>query len=743
MRCFPILLVALICTAAHPAAGQAPLAQSGAPLSESGASPATPVMVSAAQVYLACRSDLSAPAASALRSFCNDLRLPNRLEEVLNIGKQWTGVTPPLPADIESAARDAVKPAQREGDALLQGLSPFLGGVTFGLDSAVIRPGVGVIVDSMAAGLLRELAAEPGKVFRVRGYADARLRGDTNEDAVLAYQRALALREALAQRGVPLANMVPDYQVLNRQVVLNQAQRVAPHGPGGRNADADLGLARQAAVLPEQPSAPASTGSANSSTPAISGLDPGSLALALTDALIERADRELQQFVLASAAEKICERARELLEQTCRYFEGGLNATYQPSTMTLQSTIRSDVQRLPETALMMAWRVQFAGPLAQDDEARQKALLAWYLLRTIDRVRRGEDAIEVVGGLHTWALPQIGAIQNQVKFPAVEFVQNFSRLTSILDTARVQLTQVASGVEINADTALLYSLKALAVQRPEIRTRIDQLVEAWAAVEQHTKTMRALRTSILAARDSARAKDRAVLYTEFLNTAGSLVLAAAERGLDPAQRAEFVTGFDNVRALTTAVGAGEYRVAVHRLADLLTEYDLEARPDGWNHCGVPKPAAPVAANGAAPAPPKECGQLPGLRVLSLVVDVSEAENQQALNSAFRRFVGQGGSFRRKRQGTGSYLFANAYVGLGGGFETVQLTDGEAGTSDDEPTSRYIGVSLPVGAEFGTPLGSGWSASIFVPIMISEPWPHNGLAWRKRLRMSVQTGYPSS
>lgn len=548
MRCFPILLVALICTAAHPAAGQAPLAQSGAPLSESGASPATPVMVSAAQVYLACRSDLSAPAASALRSFCNDLRLPNRLEEVLNIGKQWTGVTPPLPADIESAARDAVKPAQREGDALLQGLSPFLGGVTFGLDSAVIRPSAGVIVDSMAAGLLRELAAEPGKVFRVRGYADARLRGDTNEDAVLAYQRALALREALAQRGVPLANMAPDYQVLNRQVVLNQAQRVAPHGPGGRNADADLGLARQAAVLPEQPSALAATGSATSSTQAISGLDPGSLALALTDALIERADRELQQFVLASAAEKICERARDLLEQTCRYFADG-NVTYQPSTTTLQSTIRSDVQRLPEAALLMAWRVQFAGPLAADDEARQKALLAWYLLRTIDRVRRGEDAIEVVGGLHAWALPQIGTIQDHVKFPAVEFVQNFSRLTSILDTARVQLTQVASGVEVSADTALLYSLKALAVQRPEIRTRIAQLVEAWAAVEQHTKTMRALRTSILAARDSARAKDRAVLYTEFLNTAGSLVLAAAEHGLNPAQRTEFVTGFDNVRAL--------------------------------------------------------------------------------------------------------------------------------------------------------------------------------------------------
>jgi hypothetical protein len=222
-----------------------------------------------------------------------------------------------------------------------------------------------------------------------------------------------------------------------------------------------------------------------------------------------------------------------------------------------------------------------------------------------------------------------------------------------------------------------------------------------------------------------------VLYSEFLNTAAGLVLAVAERGLDLPDRTDFVTSFDNVRALTTAVGSGEYRVAIHRLADVLTDFQLVAGADQWGQCGAQIPAAAVAparpvADGepaapiapAAPAAPvdDDCTRLPGLRVLSLVVDVSEAENEQDLNSAFRRFVGQGGSFRRKRNGTNWFAFANAYVGLGRGREVVELTQEEAGDGEERRSSTYISLSLPVGAEVGYPIGKGWSASVFVPVI---------------------------
>lgn len=196
----------------------------------------------------------------------------------------------------------------------------------------------GRILAGTAAGQLASLPAyRNGAIVEVIGHAD-------RNDTLIAARRAAALKAALVDAGIQSEQIL----TATSRVPLEQGAATAFQGADRR----DWFTIRDDGAT----SALQSTTAPNSGGGLGLSLGWEAVAQAATDAIVARAERELQQYMLVSFGRRVCAVAKDTLRSTCLALQDSSEERYLPSLGTLRTLVQQDVEWLPERSIAVLLR---------------------------------------------------------------------------------------------------------------------------------------------------------------------------------------------------------------------------------------------------------------------------------------------------------------------------------------------------------------------------------------------------
>jgi outer membrane protein OmpA-like peptidoglycan-associated protein len=689
-------------------------------------------VVSARQVYLACRwaarpSDApggapAGPAKQTVEAFCRDFQLPTARRARLSAtwARAWALRGVPEAKVIEDFAR---KQAEDDKAAAAAAATARLdlpeGRFEFGPGSAVLSGADSARVRTLAAFLL----AHPGLRLDVTGYASAAPRpGDDRVNTKLAALRALAVQGALLAADVPPDRIHAQsygYDAANEKEVTAIARAAArPQVPRERLAQvAVIGATPQtvarsatsdvlAASVVRPGSAPGAATPGDARAAAVAapratargGVDVSTILIGVTDFVLAKASAQVQAYAVGQVGRTLCTPispprdslnfARAYLGETCRLFDTAAVAQYRPGLGTFRVAMRRDLGTLPDRVI----RLGLQGGALVDPSRAEVAAAVLYTLRTLERIERGADPVLLVArdGGAAWASDVLGTkpLGASVRGTAARM----AGFLSAVEFAKLDLPEVwASGGGVTADSVLTYAARAFAVnERPNLEKHVAAVDSLSVLVGPLWEN--ALRVYELAAViDSARRDladagrwgagaesygGRVARYAGLVAASADLVEAATLWAPGVMPEANLARARDlaaDARALSVAAATERYVDAAAALLRLVE--------------GV----APLESNPTA----RERYRV-ALRVVAFAGDVAQAEDASGVGQALERFSSPDAGVRRKRAPARSpFAYLNAYAGALAGRETV----GGPGAA------AFAGPTLPVGVELGRSCGS--------------------------------------
>ena len=714
-----------------------PAALLALPLACLAATPATAQQqprATAAHVFLACRYQPPTPVPSdtelKIQGFCRGMRVPLPGVEFTAHDLDWWKNDGSRIPDAGTIIRYAQLAAEQTDQAhgWLQGDPITKNQILFEtgqweltdqhrrvLQEAIQRMEQRLTDPSRGAG------AEPR--FRIVGYSDA-IGGASEANLAVARKRAQAIQNYLVERSPQLAPYLDAVAV--------------PRLDPAHNTESQASLSKSAAVL----EAPLATGvaqdfaAAAASPPAFAGTGTSALLVGVTDVLIERANEQLQVHVMQEVTTTLCRHHETLIRQTCTLFPQGETGAYPPTVRMLRSALRDDLRTLPRSLASNA--ILTGIPADAAPAKRDQAVLALFLLDLIGSQQAVGDPVDALAAFPAWAQrlpvhlrvgPATPAMAHLAEF--AEFVTAARAAHGQLQSYRPLILQRDSGQAIPADTVYLYALRALAVNSPEtlgkVRnglTTVERLLYARRQADTYLQSIREVRSRLreIPAGTAEQRAARVALYAELMTGVANTAMAPFQFGLEAEVRDRAAGIAIPVRNLAVGVATEDYEMALHGLVGMVNALaDGRAVVERWNSCtSAARRAAARAvpgeggeggvACGAQPLDTRSLLDTPQLRVLSFAVDVSEAEDADAVRTSFRNFIGQGSGYRRKRAGKReNYLFANAYVG--GVFGSEELSGADPGRDES-----YVGAYLPIGLEYGRPVGRKFSLGGFLQVL---------------------------
>jgi hypothetical protein len=470
------------------------------------------------------------------------------------------------------------------------------------------------------------------------------------------------------------------------------------------------------------------------------------VAQAAADALVDRAARELQQYVLVAFGSQLCtdERKQTFVETCTLMLEPKL---YAPSLETLRGVLRSDAVSLPERAMnrllsrhfdvraeraaltslqqalssvppasavpadverhrkeidsltneSTAAREALEGRITRLGPSAERAVLALYALHFARRVQRGEHPAEVLIGFPAWRKEFAGpasGLDYVASRPSVERMERLARFVGAARDAAEDL-RALSGGSIAADTIYRYAALQLIASveeddRQVLAGGLQQVLDVQRRIETDLASLDTIRTqlqALLQQGDSAAAQRRE-LYARAIDA--FVRTATAELHLGDGLAAEdTVARFQqNVSSLVFAIQMRAYRDVLQNslvlLQGMVPTDSTSCKPQSCNHF-----------------------LRESVRLLSLATDISEAQSQDELRQAMSRFVSDGSTIdAKRREGPAAGVHLNAYPGIGVGWR--------------KHASPAMLLRAPVGVEFvfrDVSRGrSGFALSVFTQII---------------------------
>jgi len=688
--------------------------------------PRSPTKVSAEQVFLACRyrapTEVPSVTEVALQDFCRGARIPPTGAEFTPHDRVWwrggAGSRIPHPDTLVRYARLAAEQTD-QANGWLQGDPISKNQILFATNQRTLTDRHRAILDQAVERMLARIAESPAARFTILGYSDS-IGGASPENLRVAAERARAIRDYLVAQGIDSTRLRTE--AVPRLLPALNSDSTARLSRAGGIVEAPLSLGMEAELTVTARAAPE-----------FSGAGASALLVGVTDVLIEKANEQLQLHVMKEVTTRLCSGEYDLLiRQTCTLFPLGDTEGYPPTVRMLRSALRDDLRGLPRSLASDVLRTKI--PAAAGAERRDQAVLALFLLEAVASRPSGADPVEALAGFARWADDLPPHLRIDEETPAMAHLRDFAGFVAGTRTAHGQLQayrrllfEQDSGQVLPADTVYLYTLRAFAINDPE---SLETAMNGLTAVERHLYARRQVDVYLQGLRDvqdrlravPAGAADpraaRVALYAELLTGVANTVMAPLQFGLDDAARQRAARIATPVRNLAVGVGTEDYEMALHGLVGMVnTLADSASVVRRWDRCMADRPrsgAAASAGEGGAscgPAPLAARTLLPGshLRVLSFAVDVSGAEDADAVRASFRSFIDETRGYRRKREGRGRYLFANAYVGGILGREHLDQRE------DDVP-GWYGGMHVPVGMELGWPVGRGMSLGPFLQVL---------------------------
>lgn len=439
------------------------------------------------------------------------------------------------------------------------------------------------------------------------------------------------------------------------------------------------------------------------------GLNQSAILWGLSDFIVDRAGKELDQWAMDNVFSKICREGQfasvtvdgkriELFPQTCQA-EADLSLTDIASgAPALQSALRADLAGLPEQVLLaISESARAAGKLAKADAAGTGADAAWVIQEQIE----GAPWVDSLAGLVTHQSTKLDC-STQPGESAFYFVG--SVVAALTDRTGTIKWPIGWQEEVTATLALMIDAndsgtpvgkdwpRGCLPVGPNVMTF---LTSAAPVVESFAKPTRVL-TSGEASRD-------AQLQALIRLVAGSLHLSSlvvddfsADAHLDAEAKKALKSLLANADRLGEGLASANYTEAIVALMDEAVTVGAADRPKNF----------------------QDLNDL--TRILALLADISQANTAAAVDGAIERFAAPVGSYKLKRTG-GWYARVNAYLGLSAALETTV-------SGAPQHPAFSPGLWAGVGLEGGVGTKCGVSLGLFaqaIDLGVLAAWRING------------------
>lgn len=668
---------------------------------------------------------------SPLWNLCTGFQLPpTGMDFIPEVLTNFSSASLPRGARIKEYAKEVL--TMPDTLPVVGGLFQQASEIRFGVDSATVDSAGRALIVDVAGQVRQHLGRHPTATLHVIGYADLDDAGKTyNED--LAGQRARAVAAEFVRAGI-------DY---NRVEVDSST---APPGQGTTITTSEAVAGRGATVHVEMPriatppgilrpavgmgvSADASVASGVASAASASPADPFELSLAsvavqLTDVLVDRAGEQVQVYVVRLLDDRLCEapeksgvKLSDYLRRTCTQLGHDTDWLAATAGRDLRLALASDFREMPERFALMALqsRSKVSGVSASYRDAANAAAT---VLAFVHRIENGEDPLQVIAGFTAgtittpwgsqWALSRPAGGETM---PLTDGLLRFARFAQDLQRTRTVLGPYATTEWATADTVFAYSVRTAAVMladpvrfphEDEIRAAlgtefngVDDLLASYRGISETFQRVRGLlvRLDTLSLGGTEGHELRRQLYgrlTGLISDIGpSLFLP------EPGQEQQLRPLLQPVQRMLVSVRTQNYGEALPAVLDLL-RVTADLLPDDQR-----SRFSDLIG-----------GEQQAIRVLSLASSISNAQSEQQVNQTLREFVGQGRDFISKREvGDNWRVSLNAYVGGVLGREVL-----EEAPAIDKRSAGYFSISVPIGVEIGRSCGGGRSCSMYFPLV---------------------------
>ena len=609
-----------------------------------------------------------------------------------------------------------LRPERQFGDIVLAANA-----IRFAEGSAEIDPGDSALVRQLAATIRRRLEANPNDVVFLHGRTS--LSGGALANADAALRRANTLLRAVldadpaidATRLRPVAT--PRDEAIDptaaatrldagrEELASDTAQALLDRSADVTvQSDALLSLPPQAPLLDADLAVSAGGG----------GSGRASLAVAISEVVIDRAEAQVHAFVVEEATGRLCSgQYLELMQNTCAAFGPGAQPLFRAGLGSIRGALRSDLQR----AVPLLTRNQLTeihqrldAPSARVSEG---VAMAVYLLGYLEKVAAGRDPLQAMGDLRTLLSTVSSLGETEISRAALligPLVAAYGR--ALEDFRRIRGADLSpADLAAVAGDAMAYSLRAQLVntqlQDPKKHPDVRKLFDSVGPIVELARSLEDTRRRLGPVLESGQAGDRLRALTELYTPAVNLVIATLPpRTMDPAVTAQFRLVGAASRDLIAALAAGQYRSAMLHALQVargispdavgrsgVEDYARECGGEGRSREGELVPATLGCLHRFAPE---------RMRVLAFAAEFVSAGDQAAAQDAVSRFVNQSRDYRSKRVGDRrGFVTVNAYLGASVAHEDPEA----AGQSTPAGVEhRNYGLYLPIGIETGYRFG---------------------------------------
>lgn len=277
--------------------------------------PARATLVNPADVYAACRHPEAERRTGKLRNLCSLFRLPPAGAEFLpSTLRLLDTLSLPKPDEIRTFAD--LSRGMRDTLPLLDVGRGAVPEILFAYGSATLDQAERQLIARLARPINDYLAANPLAALVIAGLADVTQGATPDSSGSVARQRAAAIQTELARHGVDssrvqieavlvphpagTASTAPERQASRGALVRIEAPRLAL-APGAFRDTARLPL-----IKPSIGATPTGLVSPAVAAGGPGGLSASSLAVGMTDVLLERASEQLQVYVVRAVGRRLC-----------------------------------------------------------------------------------------------------------------------------------------------------------------------------------------------------------------------------------------------------------------------------------------------------------------------------------------------------------------------------------------------------------------------------------------------------